>query len=105
MNKEEFEKVYENLYQIYENSGDISFDAIRGKNAKIRKNAERQLQGYINSAISKIYEHEEILQLLTPDSSEIGRIFFFDEFKETRCFRNDLGRLLSDIQDEIKKLK
>lgn len=106
MTKEQWQQLYNTLDQIYSEFYTANFEYNKGKNAKIREAAGRNVNTLINKADYHISKHPEAFELLTggSDNTDAGRGYSYEEFLKSWHFGDDLGNFLTQIKEKIKSL-
>ena len=107
MEKEQWQRLYEVLDNIYSDFHFAYSDYKDGKNKKIRTEAERKVDNAIRLADYHIRRNGEAFELLTGGENIDGfsRVVIYDEFVLPRYFANDLSEFLDKIKLKIKSLE
>jgi len=105
MNHEQWSKTYGELSDYYKRFATHYPNYIKGKNKKIRSDAEREMRAAMHGATFTVKNNSEIRELLTSDPTLFGRVIAFDEFKDPRYFQQDMPNFLNKIEDKIKNIE
>lgn len=107
MEKEQWQKLYEILDNIYSDFHFAYPDYKDGKNKKIRADAERKVDNAIRLADFHIKRNWEVYELLTGGEKidGFGRAIIYDEFVLPRYFAGDLSEFLEKIKLKIKSFE
>lgn len=106
MNKKQWQDLYNILDRIHSDFLFAYPNYKKGKNKKIRSDAERQVDNAISLADYHIRDNWEIYELFTggPDVNDFGRSIIYEEFCRPHYFGGDLSKLLTLIKEKINSL-
>jgi hypothetical protein len=101
---------WKKLYGILENEHStflLEYPIMRrGKNKKVRADAERKVDSNIRISSMWIKEYPEAVNLLTggDETSDYSRAIIWDEFLSTNYFGRDMSEFLEKIKEKIDLL-
>lgn len=106
MDKNELEKIYKILYDCDYNFRIAHRDYKNGKNAKIRKDAERKMDNEIELAKTWIYRNPDVYNLASggDNSSATDRAMYIEETFWVLYFARDMDGILKKLKALIDSI-
>lgn len=103
MKKNEWQELYNKLNKIHSDFSLVYPDYDRGKNKKIREDAERKISYLLHSVKHYVEKNDEVYKLLTggDNNSDYGRATKYDEFLRPTYFSHDMAEFLRQIKAKI----
>lgn len=103
MNKVDWVQLHKILKDIYSRFLEDYSDFRNGRNAKIRKEGERQVYNHIDLAKYWIQKSPDSLNLLFPDgANDYGKAIIWGEFIRPNYFKKDMPGYLKSIKEKIE---